>query len=245
PCDRPIAVGNECDVQPGLGPDSRHSMVWSNRVPIRRLLLEAGERWCPNLPLRRGWCRYSRARERYRESKQHRYDSRQRDDLEHAHYDLLRTVPSRRHRKADRTQHGARPMAEWSISSGRTQHRSIRHSQVPVLRQLSIAMVAADLVVRDLVFGLLLGCVFSVVAHGLNIIWGIVKVINIAHGEFIMLGAYGAYFLNLFAGITPLETAPIDAAIGLLVGYAFYYAFLHRELHNKETITLQSEMVTL
>src|SRR5207249_7245341 len=106
-------------------------------------------------------------------------------------------------------------------------------------------MVAAELVVRDLVFGLLLGCVFSVVAHGLNIIWGVVKVVNIAHGEFIMLGAYGAYFLNLFAGLTPLEAAPVDAAIGLLVGYAFYYTFLHRELRDKETITLQSEMVTL
>src|SRR2546422_6278118 len=106
-------------------------------------------------------------------------------------------------------------------------------------------MVAAELILRDLAFGLMLGCVFSVVAHGLNIIWGVVKVVNIAHGEFIMLGAYGAYFLNLFAGLTPLETAPVDAGIGLLVGYAFYYAFLHRELHNKETITLQSEMVTL
>jgi len=106
-------------------------------------------------------------------------------------------------------------------------------------------MVAAELIVRDLVFGLMLGCVFSVVAHGLNIIWGVVKVVNIAHGEFIMLGAYGAYFLNLFAGLTPLETVPIDAIIGLLVGYAFYYAFLHRELHNKEMITLKSEMVTL
>src|SRR5207237_9193925 len=106
-------------------------------------------------------------------------------------------------------------------------------------------MVAAELIVRDLAFGLMLGCVFSVVAHGLNIIWGVVKVVNIAHGEFIMLGAYGAYFLNLFAGITPLVAAPIDAAIGLLVGYIFYYTFLHRELRNKETITLQSEMVTL
>ncbi|TMI51536.1 branched-chain amino acid ABC transporter permease, partial [Candidatus Bathyarchaeota archaeon] len=87
-------------------------------------------------------------------------------------------------------------------------------------------MVAVELIVRDLAFGLMLGCVFSVVAHGLNIIWGVVKVVNIAHGEFIMLGAYGAYFLNLFIGITPLESAPVDAVIGLFVGYAFYYAFL-------------------
>src|SRR3989475_8379496 len=106
-------------------------------------------------------------------------------------------------------------------------------------------MVALAVILSDLLFGIMLGCVFAVVAHGLNLIWRVVKVVNIAHGEFIMLGAYGAYFLNLFVGLTPLETAPVDAGIGLLVGYAFYYAFLHRELHNKETITLQSEMVTL
>ena len=51
-------------------------------------------------------------------------------------------------------------------------------------------MVAAELIVTDLAFGLMLGCVFSVVAHGLNMMWGVVKVVNIAHGEFIMLGAY-------------------------------------------------------
>src|SRR5438094_8032410 len=97
-------------------------------------------------------------------------------------------------------------------------------------------MVAAELIVTDLAFGLMLGCVFSVVAHGLNIIWGAVKVVNIAHGEFIMLGAYGAYFLNLFSGLTPLETPPVDAAIELLVGYGFYYGFLDRERRTQETI---------
>lgn len=106
-------------------------------------------------------------------------------------------------------------------------------------------MVALPIILSDLVFGLLLGCVLAVVAHGLNMIWGVVKVVNIAHGEFIMLGAYGAYFLNLYWGIAPLESAAFDAALGFLVGYGFYYVFLHRELRGKETVTLQSEMVTL
>jgi len=106
-------------------------------------------------------------------------------------------------------------------------------------------MVAPSIILSDLVFGLLLGCVLAVVAHGLNMIWGVVKVVNIAHGEFIMLGAYGAYFLNLYWRIGPLESAAFDAAIGFAVGYGFYYMFLHRELRGKEMVTLQSEMVTL
>src|SRR6266498_1956896 len=76
-------------------------------------------------------------------------------------------------------------------------------------------MPEPTLLVTDLAFGLLLGCVFAVIAHGLNLIWGVAKVVNVAHGEFIMLGAYGAYFLNLWFGFNPLLSAPVDAAIGL------------------------------
>ncbi|TLZ43236.1 MAG: hypothetical protein E6K19_07765, partial [Methanobacteriota archaeon] len=103
----------------------------------------------------------------------------------------------------------------------------------------------AALFISDVVLGLLLGCVFAAIAHGLNIIWGIAKVVNIAHGEFIMLGAYGAYFLNLYAGFNPLVSLPIDAAIGLVVGVGFYFGFLYRELRGKESMGLQSELVTL
>ena len=106
-------------------------------------------------------------------------------------------------------------------------------------------MADAALFLSDLALGVLLGCVFAVIAHGLNLIWGVAKVVNVAHGEFIMLGAYGAYFLNLWFGFNPLLSIPFDAAIGLGVGVLFYFGFLHRELRGKESMDLQSEMVTL
>src|SRR5205809_5683277 len=106
-------------------------------------------------------------------------------------------------------------------------------------------MADAALFLSDLALGLLLGCVFAVIAHGLNLIWGVAKVVNVAHGEFIMLGAYGAYFLNLWFGFNPLLSVPVDAAIGLAVGVGFYFGFLHRELRGKESIGLQTEMVIL
>src|SRR2546427_2505880 len=106
-------------------------------------------------------------------------------------------------------------------------------------------MPEPTVLVTDLAFGVLLGCVFAVIAHGLNLIWGVAKIVNVAHGVFIMLGAYGAYFLNLYLGINPLLSAPVDAAIGLAVGAGFYFGFLHRELRGKESIGQQSEMVTL
>lgn len=106
-------------------------------------------------------------------------------------------------------------------------------------------MVDAGVLAADLVYGVLLGSVFAVIAHGLNLIWGVTKVVNIAHGELIMLGAYGAYFLNVYARVNPLASAPVDALLGLAAGFGFYFGFLHRELRGKEEIGLQTELVTL
>ncbi len=91
----------------------------------------------------------------------------------------------------------------------------------------------------------MLGCVLAVVAHGLNIIWGVLKVVNVAHGEFIMIGAYLSFFLNLYLGINPIEAVVVIAFAGIGIGYAFYYAMFHHELHNKSSVTLQTEMSTL
>src|SRR6266699_3485667 len=79
-------------------------------------------------------------------------------------------------------------------------------------------MADVGTVVASLVYGVHLGFVFAAIAHGLNLIWGVTKVVNAAHGEFIMLGAYGAYFLNLAWGLDPLLAAVVDAALGLAIG---------------------------
>src|SRR5438094_5970259 len=106
-------------------------------------------------------------------------------------------------------------------------------------------MADAALFLSDLALGVLLGCVFAVIAHGLNLIWGVAKVVNVAHGEFIMLGAYGAYFLSIWLGFNPLLRVPIDAAIELAGRVGCYFGLLHRELRGKEPMGLESEMVTL
>src|SRR5438094_5665005 len=72
----PIAMGNDCDIQPGHGPGSKHPMVWSYRVPIRRLLLKTGQRGLSNLPLGRSGGGDHSARGRDPESKQPRYECR-------------------------------------------------------------------------------------------------------------------------------------------------------------------------
>ncbi len=72
---------------------------------------------------------------------------------------------------------------------------------------------------QTLINGLLLGGTFALVGLGFSIVWGIMNLINIAHGEFIMLGAYTTYFLYTLFGIDPFLTIPVAMALLFILGY--------------------------
>lgn len=74
---------------------------------------------------------------------------------------------------------------------------------------------------RILVIGLLLGGIYGLVAMGLNLIFGVVRVVNFAQGELVMLGMYGAYLLRHRLGwnvyLTAVAVVPVLFALGLLI----------------------------
>lgn len=74
---------------------------------------------------------------------------------------------------------------------------------------------------RILVIGLLLGGIYGLVAMGLNLIFGVVRVVNFAQGELVMLGMYGAYLLNHHLGwnvyLTLVVVVPVLFGLGLLI----------------------------
>jgi branched-chain amino acid transport system permease protein len=74
---------------------------------------------------------------------------------------------------------------------------------------------------QTLVSGLLLGGIFALVAIGLTLIFGVMKILNFAHGDFLMLGMYFAYFLSVMFGVDPYLSAvaslPLFFALGWLV----------------------------
>jgi branched-chain amino acid transport system permease protein len=73
-----------------------------------------------------------------------------------------------------------------------------------------------------LVSGLLVGGIYAFVAVGLNLVFGVIRVVNFAHGEFVMLGMYGAYLASEVWGINPyvsswLLVAPAGFLLGVLI----------------------------
>jgi branched-chain amino acid transport system permease protein len=71
--------------------------------------------------------------------------------------------------------------------------------------------------------GILMGLLFALVALGLTIIFGVMDIVNFAHGEFLMIGMYTAYWTSLLLHVDPLVTLPAAAAVGVLLGLASYH----------------------
>jgi len=82
-----------------------------------------------------------------------------------------------------------------------------------------------DQLVQQLVNGILIGLVYALLAIGLTLIWGVMNVLNFAHGEFLMIGMFISYWLYVMAGVDPLFSIPINAVALFLMGM-FIYRFI-------------------
>lgn len=76
-------------------------------------------------------------------------------------------------------------------------------------------MLAIDLLVNGLIFGLF----YALMAVGLAMIFGVLKVVNFAHGEFYMVGAYAYVLISLKLGVSPWIALPVAAAAGAALGW--------------------------
>lgn len=72
---------------------------------------------------------------------------------------------------------------------------------------------------QTIVNGLLLGGMYAAVGVGFSLVWGVMNVINIAHGAMIMLGAYTTYWMSRLLGIDPLLTVPVSLLLFFGIGY--------------------------
>lgn len=91
-----------------------------------------------------------------------------------------------------------------------------------------------ELLLQLLLSGILLGGVYALAALGLNLIFGVAKIVNFAHGEFLMLGMYAGYWLTVLTGINPYWGAPIIGAGFFLIGVIFYLGIMRFTIYKPE-----------
>ena len=79
-----------------------------------------------------------------------------------------------------------------------------------------------------LIAGVLFGLYFSLVGIGLNLVFGVMRIVNLAHGDFLMLGAFVAFGVVTLAGIDPLFAVPLAFVIFLVAGLLLYWVLVPR-----------------
>ena len=76
--------------------------------------------------------------------------------------------------------------------------------------------------VQQLVNGLLIGFMYSLIAIGLTLIWGVMNIVNFAHGDFLMLGMFTSFWLYTLYGLDPLFSIPICTVLLFVLGMLIY-----------------------
>jgi branched-chain amino acid transport system permease protein len=82
------------------------------------------------------------------------------------------------------------------------------------------------ILVQVIVGGLLLGAVYALFSSGLTLVWGMMNVVNFAHGDFVMLGMYVAFVVYTLMGGGPLIGAPLAVVLLATLGIIVYFALI-------------------
>ena len=90
--------------------------------------------------------------------------------------------------------------------------------------------MTVETVLQVLVSGLLMGLIYALVAAGLSLIFGLMDVVNFAHGELMMVAMYAVFTMWQMSGLDPFILLPIVAALMFGIGVAIYRLLISRAL---------------
>jgi branched-chain amino acid transport system permease protein len=90
----------------------------------------------------------------------------------------------------------------------------------------------------NLIQGIVLGAVYGMATMGLSLIFGVLKVVNVGHGAFIMVGAFLTLVLFSSLGVNPLFAIPVAFMVGMGLGLIFYYTTIRKLIKAPELATL-------
>jgi branched-chain amino acid transport system permease protein len=95
-------------------------------------------------------------------------------------------------------------------------------------------MLELELLIPATINGLTNGAVYAIIALGLTLIYGVLHIINFAHGSLLMLAMYGVFFLYTLFGIDPYLALPIIVPVMFAVGYGLQRGVISRASHGKD-----------
>ena len=91
---------------------------------------------------------------------------------------------------------------------------------------------------QALINGFALGGMYTILVLGFSVIWGVMGVINLAHGEFVMVGAYLAWVANDIWDVDPLLSAPVVFVVMAAFGYVTQRLLVNRVMGRSSLVSL-------
>ena len=88
-----------------------------------------------------------------------------------------------------------------------------------------------ELIIQCIISGLLMGFVYSLIAVGLCLIWGLMEIVNFAHGDFLMFSMFSAFWTYTLFSLDPLLSLPLCTALLFIIGYLTYKGIISRIIH--------------
>ncbi len=96
----------------------------------------------------------------------------------------------------------------------------------------------ANQLMGNLIQGLILGAIYGMATMGLSLIFGVLKVVNVGHGAFMMVGAFITLWMFNSLGVMPVFAIPLSFIMGMLLGFIFYYSSIRRLIKGPELASL-------
>ena len=87
------------------------------------------------------------------------------------------------------------------------------------------------LLLQVLIEGTFTGMIIALIAMGVSLIWGVMYIVNFAHGEILMLGMFISYYFSVKSGLDPLICLPIAAVVMYCFGIVFYRVLIKRVMN--------------
>lgn len=96
---------------------------------------------------------------------------------------------------------------------------------------------------QNLVFGLLMGGLYGLAAVGLSLVFGVTKILNVSHGELLMLGGYAGFWMFTLFGVDPFLGLPMAILLLVLLGLLLYKGIFSRMTRLGEESKIKNTML--
>jgi len=100
-----------------------------------------------------------------------------------------------------------------------------------------------EAVAQNIIYGILVGALYGLAAVGLALVFGVTKILNVAHGELMMLGGYAAFWLFTLYDIDPFLALPLAILFLCLIGAVLYKLLFARTIKLPEEEKIKNTML--